>query len=234
MQKINTGIKNFDDLIHGGFPKNSNILINGFPGSGKTLFGLEYIYHGAKEFSENGLFVSLEQSESDLIQQAKTMGYDMDKLIKSKKISLMYTPLDKMTREFIEDIKQKANEINAKRLVFDSLSLLVLNPLFLQDKKFSLVDGEKLIVAFNEQHFVYNFIKLIEQIDTTTIIIKGEYPNKSDNSISEFVCDGVISLKSVSMGKIHSRTLEIMKMRKTDCKGGIYPFKITKKGIIID
>ena len=131
-------------------------------------------------------------------------------------------------------VKQRAKELGARRIVFDSLSLLAMNPAFLQDKKFSLVSGDEIKVSFSTRQFIYNFIHLLEEIDATTLIIKNNDEAKEEDSISAFVCDGVIQLKSRSMGKINMRTLEIMKMRKTDCKGGIYALKITRGGMVVD
>lgn len=234
IQRTPIGINNLDLLLEGGFPKESNILLIGAPGTGKTIFGLEYLYNGATKYEENGLFISLEQNEKNLKEQAKCLGFDFETLIKEKKIKIQYFPVDKITKNFGEEIKKAVKEINAKRLVFDSLSLLLLNTNFLQEKKFSLIRGNELKTSFNKPQFVYNFIHILEEINTTTLIIKNyESADKELETISEFVCDGVICLKSTPMGKISVRTIEIKKMRKTDCKCGIYSLKICK-GIMVN
>lgn len=232
MQRIQTGIKNVDKLLDGGFPKNSNILISGVPGSGKTIFGLEFLYRGATEFKENGLFVTLEQTQKSLIEQADSLGFNFKKLISNNQIHILYIPVDQMNRDFGQEIKNIAKKNNVSRIVFDSLSLLAINSTFIQDNKFSLADGKNLKVSFNLSQFIFNFINMFEEIDATTLIIKNLEPEKREEDIvSEYVCDGVISLRSMSMGKIRSRTLEITKMRKTSCDNGIYSLKIKKGGL---
>lgn len=46
--RVKTGIPGFDELVAGGLPKESNILLTGIPGTGKTIFALQYLYNGAK------------------------------------------------------------------------------------------------------------------------------------------------------------------------------------------
>ena len=58
-ERLSTGIKGFDELIQGGFPQGSTILVSGGAGTGKTIFGLSYLYAGAKNFNEPGLYITL-------------------------------------------------------------------------------------------------------------------------------------------------------------------------------
>ena len=63
IKRIETGIIGFDGLIKGGFPIASTVLLTGSPGTGKTIFGLQYLYNGALKFREKGLYVTFEQTE---------------------------------------------------------------------------------------------------------------------------------------------------------------------------
>ena len=60
MERVKTGIPGFDDLVQGGFPKGASILVSGGTGSGKSIFAMQFIYNGAKQFNEPGLYVTLE------------------------------------------------------------------------------------------------------------------------------------------------------------------------------
>ena len=51
--RVATGIKEIDDILQGGIPKNSSVLVCGGPGSCKTIFCLNYIYQGAKNIMKN-------------------------------------------------------------------------------------------------------------------------------------------------------------------------------------
>ena len=62
IKRIPAGISGFDELTGGGFPENFVILLAGTPGTGKSIFSLEYIYNGATKFNENGAYITLEQT----------------------------------------------------------------------------------------------------------------------------------------------------------------------------
>ena len=49
MERVSSGIEGLDPLIGGGFIKGRSYLISGEPGTGKTLFSLQYILNGIKK-----------------------------------------------------------------------------------------------------------------------------------------------------------------------------------------
>ncbi|MBS3065685.1 hypothetical protein J4229_01425 [Candidatus Pacearchaeota archaeon] len=81
-ERIPTGIKGFDELVQGGFPRNSSVLICGGPGTGKTIFGMEYIINGATKYKEKGLYITFEQRAESLRGQALQFGWNISKLEK--------------------------------------------------------------------------------------------------------------------------------------------------------
>jgi len=87
IEKAATGIAGFDDITFGGLPRNRPTLICGGPGSGKTLFGLEFLAHGITMYGEPGVFVSFDETAEDLAANVKSLGLDLPNLIACKKIS---------------------------------------------------------------------------------------------------------------------------------------------------
>ena len=73
VERVATGIKGFDELIEGGFPKGSSILITGPPGSGKSIFSMQYLYNGAMN-GENGIYVYMDSPIDFLKEQARQFG----------------------------------------------------------------------------------------------------------------------------------------------------------------
>lgn len=233
MKRVQTGIDGFDKLIEGGFPANSDNIICGSPGTGKTIFALEYIYNGALKFNEPGVFISIEQSDTDLIEQSERFGFKIKEMMNKNMISIVYMPLKKINRDFVEQINKEVKRIKAKRLVVDSLSLLTLDPVFFENNRFSLVSKGKVNVSTSISQFIYNFIHLLEEHQVTTLYVTGSKMDsyETTDQLSEFICDGMIVLRARSMGKILMRTLEIIKMRKTCVAGGINVMEITQQGI---
>ena len=84
ISKALTGVKGLDDITYGGLPRNRPTLVAGGAGSGKTMFAMEFLVHGAMDFNEPGVFVSFEENIGELKKNFSSLGYDLDKLIKDK------------------------------------------------------------------------------------------------------------------------------------------------------
>jgi len=77
MDRIQTGIPGFDEIIGGGIPKGSSVLVSGGTGTCKTIFSLQYIYNGAKMFQEPGLFVSIETNVRNISWNMESFNWDI-------------------------------------------------------------------------------------------------------------------------------------------------------------
>jgi circadian clock protein KaiC len=121
-----TGIQGFDDLCQGGFVRNSDNLIVGGPGSGKSTFLLQFLYKGITQYDENGLYCSFEPDIVDTLNDAMAYGWDFSKLSSEGKIKFMRfspeTSVDELKKELTKMIAQ--NDI--KRICFDPISVFAL------------------------------------------------------------------------------------------------------------
>lgn len=86
LPKASTGIQGLDEITGGGLPRGRPTLVSGGAGSGKTLFGLEFLVRGATEFDEPGVFMSFEESIPDLTKNVASLGFDLDRLVAEKKL----------------------------------------------------------------------------------------------------------------------------------------------------
>jgi circadian clock protein KaiC len=89
MEKLRTGISGLDEMLNGGIPKKRHIAVFGGPGTGKTSLAFEYLYHGANEEDQNGLYLTLEESPEDIVENMKNQFSafkNVDELIKKKKL----------------------------------------------------------------------------------------------------------------------------------------------------
>ncbi|HKZ45531.1 MAG TPA: ATPase domain-containing protein, partial [archaeon] len=94
VERVKTGVKGFDELISGGFPKESTIMIAGGPGTGKTTFSLNYLVKGALDYKESGVYVSLEEEPSRIISNTKSVfSWPIDELIKRKTLKFVRAEL---------------------------------------------------------------------------------------------------------------------------------------------
>lgn len=127
MDRIDTGIPGLDLLIAGGMPKGFNVLVVGHPGTGKTIFGLQYLYNGALK-GENGLFVILDADAESVRSQGDNFGWDIRKLETEKKLHILAVPLNRQLRlNLFKLIEDRVKQYDIKRIVFDSLSSFMFN-----------------------------------------------------------------------------------------------------------
>src|SRR5438477_6390575 len=90
LPKAFTGIQGFDEITGGGLPSGRPTLVSGGAGSGKTLFGLEFLVRGATQYGEPGVFISFEETLPDLTKNAASLGFDLTRLVADKKLFLDY------------------------------------------------------------------------------------------------------------------------------------------------
>ena len=135
IKRIPTGIEGLDRLIGGGFLSGKVYLISGESGTGKTIFGLQYIYSGLIH-GESSIYVSGDEKPSHLIVDAESLGWDFDKYVKEQKLGLLdvspyFADLrtgkakDIDVRTVVTDLSKHVRRIGAKRIVIDPIAPLV-------------------------------------------------------------------------------------------------------------
>ncbi|MCJ7450240.1 MAG: hypothetical protein MUP58_00695 [Candidatus Nanohaloarchaeota archaeon QJJ-9] len=217
IEKTKTGIEGLDELLQGGIPENHSIYVAGPAGSGKTTFGIEFLYHGAKEMNQNGLYISFEEGKEQIIDNLP-FNWDLESLIGEGKIQIVkYDPYQ--YENIIDLIRSSVKENNAERVVIDSLTAL---NLYVDDTK----DVRKMILDMNEQ---------LRKLSCTTLYtgeIKTGHPEEiSRYGVEEFIADGVIKLALSKQGSELSNQLLVRKMRGTDHDKKIHPFKFENDGL---
>lgn len=203
INKVPTGINGLDEVISGGFPRGGLVIVAGNPGTGKTIFSACFLYNGAVNYGEKGIYVSFAESRETFFENMRTLGLDFERLEKENKFRFidMLTVKEDAVSAVLETLLKEASEVGAKRLVIDSFSSMA--------------------QAFKETHEVRITLhtilgKVTRLLGCTTILIV-EIPygeNKIGLGIEEFVADGIIHLKrSESEGGRIFREMEILKMR---------------------
>ena len=221
VERVETGIPGLDELLEGGFVKGSSNLLCGTTGTGKTIFGCQYIWHGL-QIDEPGVYITLEQLPEEIKADVAEFGWNFDEYIQKKKCIMDYLPPQSLD-EMKFNIFSKVSEIKAKRLVIDNISLMSLG--FEGKTKLEL------------RHQMFNFLKDIKKENVTALLIT-EIPEESKGlsrfGIEEFVADGIIVLHYLEFSSGGTpRSLVIRKMRRTKHGTDVYPFEITDKGIVV-
>src|SRR3954469_3852508 len=88
--KCPTGIRGLDEITFGGLPRGRPTLVCGSAGCGKSLFGMEFLVHGAREYKEPGVYISFEETGDELIQNVRSLGFDVQRLVDQNKLAIDY------------------------------------------------------------------------------------------------------------------------------------------------
>jgi KaiC. len=98
-------------------------------------------------------------------------------------------------------------------------------------------ESDKVVYQGNQdKRLISIIIDQLRRFETTNLVVtsSGTIPNQiSSDGVSEFICDGIVSLKSLTIGEDLNRTLEVTKMRATKMDGGIKSYEINSQGISI-
>ncbi len=247
VRRVKTGVSGFDDLVEGGFPEGFNILVMGLPGTGKTLLGQEFLYRGALA-GEPGVYISLDMSDAIFRQQGDEFGWEIERLEKEDKLSIIKVPLDRKSIKLFDIIGEEVNRIGAKRLVFDSLASFSINidqfevPLVYDSEVMKVLDSsnmgdkELFYTGNSKQRMTYLAINHLTKMKTTNVIITdqiSEGSNSSIDGVSEYVCDGVVCMYNELIGVKHARTMSVLKMRDTNHSPYVHNFDFNNGGISV-
>ncbi|MBK9257313.1 MAG: circadian clock protein KaiC [Saprospiraceae bacterium] len=227
LQKTPTGISGLDEITNGGFPKGRPVLICGSAGCGKTLFAAQFLVKGITDYNEPGVFMSFEESASDLTQNFNSLGFDFEKLIAENKLRIDHVRIERSeieeTGEYdLEGLFIRLNyaidSIGAKRVVLDTIESL-----------FSGMDNMALLRSEIRRLFTWLKEKGV------TAIITGERGESSltRQGLEEYVSDCVILLDFRVIEQIATRRLRIIKYRGSIHGTNEYPFLIDENGISV-
>src|SRR5262245_33961399 len=133
LSKVPTGIGGLDDVTFGGLPRGRSTLVCGSAGSGKTLLAMECLVRGATEYGDPGVFMSFEETARELAENVSSLGFDLDDLVKRKKLSMDFVRVERSEIDETGDydleglfirLNHAIETIGAKRVVLDTLETL--------------------------------------------------------------------------------------------------------------
>lgn len=228
LPKASTGIQGLDEITWGGLPRGRPTLVSGCAGSGKTLFGLEFLVRGATQYNEPGVFVSFEESIQDLTKNAASLGFDLDRLVAEKKLFLDHVHIERSqieeTGEYDLDglfirLADAVQRVRARRVVLDTIEVL-----------FGELSNPGILRA--EIRRLFGWLKK----KRVTAVITAEQDRSNGltrHGLEEFVSDCVILLDHRIREEISTRRLRIVKYRGSTHGTSEYPFLIDEHGISV-
>jgi circadian clock protein KaiC len=223
LKRITTGIYGLDGLIQGGLVKNSINLVAGGAGTGKTIFGIQFLVEGIVKYNEPGIYITFEEKKKKTYEDMMEFGWDLAKLEKEGKfVYLEYSP-EQVKKVLVEGggvIEVIIEKMKAKRIVIDSITSFAL---LYQDE---LTKKEAALALF----------ELIDKWDCTAVLTSQDTSENEETITAalEFEVDGIILIYHVKRKGARIRALEILKMRGTKIPDKTFPIEISSEGIKID
>ena len=227
LKKCPTGIAGLDEVTEGGLPRGRPTLVCGSAGCGKTLLAMEFLTRGITEFDEPGVFMAFEENADELAANVASLGMDVKKYIRDKKMAIDYVHIERSEIEetgeydleglFVR-LGSMIDAVKAKRVVLDSVEAL-----------FGGFPNEAILRA--ELRRLFRWLKARK----VTAIITGE---KGENQLTrhgleEYVSDCVIFLDHRVMNQTATRRLRIIKYRGSKHGTNEYPTLIDETGLSV-
>jgi circadian clock protein KaiC len=230
IEKLPTGITSFDIIAKGGLPKNRTTLVSGTAGSGKTVFGVQFLASGIQDYNENGVFVTFEESASDIRENMQSFGWDLPRWEREGKLAFVDASPDPHI-DTIESgnfdlgallarVENAVRKVKATRVSVDSLGAV-----FSQFSDQSIVRRELFRIASALKSMGVTAVMTAERTD--------DYGPVARFGVEEFIADNVMILRNALDDENRRRTIEILKFRGTDHQKGEYPFTIVPNGGMI-
>jgi KaiC/GvpD/RAD55 family RecA-like ATPase len=235
LERVPTGIKGLDELLGGGFPQGRCILIVGSPGSGKTTFALQYLYHGAM-LGEPGLYITLDEHPDLVKKNLQSYDWDIDGMEKKGKLLFIdASGLRRATRSNNEiasygspldvtdftDLLKTINKIvdgeSVRRIALDPVTSLMLT--YVEELK--------------KRRATVAFFDALADSGCTSLITSELKTSLMDRrfQLEEFLSHGVVLLHSLFHEGNIVRAVQIEKMRGISHDTQIRPYQFGTTGI---
>lgn len=232
MEKVISGIEGFDKLISGGFPSSRAYLVSGEPGTGKTIFSLQYLLQGLKN-GEKCVYISIDEKPEHIINDASALGWNLTPYLENGLLQIldvtsyfssMKDNLDSgiEAKRLVENILSYIKKSGVQRLAIDPIA-----PLIFKDSNYSSV-----------VEYIRTLIFEVEDTIGCTTLLTSYVPVGSDKisamGIEEFAASGIILLRLSKIKDTYIRTISVRKMRGTAIDLSEYSFEILKnRGLVL-
>lgn len=225
--KTPTGIAGFDEITGGGLPQGRTTLLTGGPGSGKTIFALQFLVHGARECGEPGIFVAFEETSGRIVTNAETFGWKLTELQPKTLMFLDAQPLPDLVQSgdfdlggMLAALEAQVCTMGARRIVFDALDMVIA---LLPD-------------AAAQRREIYRLHEWLLAREVTAIITlkAGSDENGSLSrqpfGFMQFMVDCAVVLKHGVVLGVSQRSLRVQKYRGSGFDEDEAPFLIGRHG----
>lgn len=225
--KTPTGIRGLDEVLNGGVPAGGLTLLSGGPGTGKTLFGLEFLIRGALA-GRPGIMLTFEEKEEALRRYAVMFDWDVRSLEQQGLLALIgarFDPDGLLSGDFdlgsiLAILRHKSEMLQSKQVVIDAPDVFL-----------RLLDSRSKERA--ELYKLQTWLRDHDQTALMTVKADGEDASSSYHEFLDYMADCVIQLDERVNEQVTTRRIRVVKYRGSPHGRNEYPFALTNQGVWI-
>lgn len=218
-QRIETGIAGLDKMLAGGFLPGSANLLRGAPGTGKTLFALQFLIHGAAR-GEPGLLISFEEFPQSLQLDAQALGWDLRALQDQGGLHLYFTSPQALLTSLAtpgSPLSELFVQQDLRRVVVDSVT------------HFTRLTNDELAL----RRIYHQLINAFKREGATALLLAEESRLAAPRAALSFIVDSIIVLRYVEIESALHRALAVIKLRGSDHAKEIRRYEIRAGGLVV-
>lgn len=230
--RVKTGIGGLDNMLNGGIPPSSQVILAGGPGAGKTLLSFEFLYRNA-QLGNKGILFALEEDKDKLLDNIKatfSQFKDIDGLIKERKIILEGKSPDS------EELSDKSAESEYE---FGKMMSEMESAILAEGANLIVIDSSSVLDLLVQSPITYRRMMLslssnFRRLGVTSILVSETYnPERSKLEFKPeyFLFDGIIMMYQMENELKRMFGIEIIKMRGTKHSFYTAPYDITSAGV---
>ena len=231
-----SGVPGLDEITGGGLPKGRCIALYGGPGSGKTILSIQFLYNGAVDHGENGVFVSLSENPAEIRANMNAFGWNLKKLEKEGRLAMIdarpvtlteegfIAPTEALFREEVIPfshitrlVNEKIEEVQARRIVVDSVTVLTMQ----YKDRFYVRQG------------ILGLVQALTRTGCTALMVSEGLRERPTVNLEIVLVPGVILLHYARKGEGMVRAVQVLKMRGMRHSEQLHHMEIGDNGMVI-
>jgi circadian clock protein KaiC len=216
--RLPTGIPGVDAILNGGVMRDGIYIIQGVPGSGKTIFGNQLCFNQAAGGGTAVYVTLLAETHSRMMTHMRVLSFFDEKVVPDRVAYLgAFSVLEKEgLKGLLNLIRQEVRSRKANLVVLDGLATV-------GESASSNVELKKFVHELQTQAVFMDCTMFLLTSGTKVPLYSPEYT----------MVDGLIELKTRMFGRQANRELQVHKLRGSDYLSGEHSFRITADGILV-